>query len=64
MRVLLTYRPARTGSAVHALAQPTPPGVGPEGFFTVLNNAIVTTEKVIHYNQTYSLYVKLIAVAR
>ena len=48
---LLAYRRARTGSAVHALAQPTPPGDGPEGFFTVLNNAIVTTEKVIRYDQ-------------
>ena len=38
---------------MHALAQPTPPGDGPEGFFTVLNNAIVTTEKVDHYDQLY-----------
>ena len=51
MRVLLTYRRARAGSAVHALAQPTPPGEGPEGFLTVLNDALVTTEKVNHYDQ-------------
>ena len=31
---------------MHALAQPTPPGDGPMGFFTVINDAIVTTEKV------------------
>ena len=51
VRVLLTHYRARTGSAVHALAQPTPPGDGPEGFFTVLNNAIVTTEKVNYCDQ-------------
>lgn len=34
------------GSAMHALAQPTPLGKGPKGFLTVLNKAIVVTEKV------------------
>ena len=34
---------------MHALARPTPLGDGPEGSLTVLNNAIVTTEKVNHY---------------
>ena len=51
--VSFTHPRARTGSAMHALAQPTPPGDGPEGFYTVLNNAIVTTEKVKHYDQKY-----------
>ena len=31
---------------MHALAQPTPLGNGPEGFLTVLDDAIITTEKV------------------
>ncbi|KAM0798337.1 hypothetical protein BDR22DRAFT_891390 [Usnea florida] len=34
------------GSAVHALAQPTPQGNGLEGFLTVLDDAIITTEKM------------------
>ncbi|KAA8570253.1 hypothetical protein EYC84_002565 [Monilinia fructicola] len=34
------------GSAVKALGQPTPLGDGPLGFFHVLNDAIVTTEKI------------------
>ena len=34
------------GSALHALAQPTPSGHGPKGFMTVLNYAIITTEQV------------------
>lgn len=34
------------GSALHALAQRTPSGHGPKGFMTVLDYAIVTTEKV------------------
>lgn len=34
-----------TGSAVHALAQPTPLGDGPEGFLVVANDAIIITEK-------------------
>lgn len=53
MRVFFANPQALIGSAVHALAQPTPPGDGPEGFFTVLNNTIVTAEKVDHYDQLY-----------
>ena len=41
----LTIRPT-TGSAVTALAQPTPPGDGPYGFYFVISDAIVVTEKV------------------
>ena len=29
------------------LAQPTPPGNGPEGFLTVINDALIVTEKVV-----------------
>lgn len=35
------------GSAINALAQPTPLGDGPMGFMVVLNRAIITTEKVV-----------------
>jgi hypothetical protein len=42
-----------TGSAVHALAQPTPLGDGPEGFLVVLNDAIIITEKV--YNCPFTI---------
>ena len=38
------------GSALHALAQPTPTGDGPLGFMTVLNDAIVITEKLLRGN--------------
>ncbi|EPE32025.1 plasma membrane protein Pth11-like protein [Glarea lozoyensis ATCC 20868] len=34
------------GSAVHALGQPTPFGEGPMGFLHVINDAIITTEKI------------------
>ena len=36
---------------MHALAQPTPSGDGPEGFLTVLSDAIIITEKVDHHTQ-------------
>lgn len=42
---------SKKGSAVKALGQPTPLGDGPMGFFHVINDAIITTEKV---SQTYS----------
>lgn len=32
---------------MHALAQPTPLGNGPTGFFFVLNDEIIITEKVL-----------------
>lgn len=34
------------GSALSGLAQPTPPGNGPEGFLTVINDALIVTEKI------------------
>ncbi|QSZ32401.1 hypothetical protein DSL72_001975 [Monilinia vaccinii-corymbosi] len=39
------------GSAEKALGQPTPLGDGPLGFFHVINDAIVTTEKVCVYDR-------------
>ena len=53
-----TYLRAPAGSAVHALAQRTPLGEGPEGFSTVLNDAIITTEKVCSCHHNVQLAVK------
>ena len=62
--MFFTYLGPRAGSAVHALAQPTPLGNGPEGFFTVLNDAIIITEKVCRIVKTQKLQSKLRLVIR
>ena len=51
MRKIFTHPRARTGSAVHALAQPTPLGDGPKGFLFVLNDALIIAEKACTSHQ-------------
>ena len=56
--MFFTYLGLHAGSAVHALAQPTPQGNGPEGFLTVLDDALITTEKVCEVVRIQKLAVK------
>ena len=45
-KAFIRLRAPRTGSAVHVLAQSKPLGDGPKGFLVVLNDALITAEKV------------------